>query len=225
MKLRSEKDKAEFLVEVNRLDLLTEDIPSEVFEYFLRKRRPLVSKLKNFKKAQNAKSQWSNKKWKLLKGIRSFHKSTKGKRFHRALGRFLATRIFRPKRESIELLREDALKAVSSIRTHLYIESGYFMPLDEEADLHIFIEYAVRKLTDIEMRLFEATDADVSDEELELLLRLVDRNELRKAFESVIGVDVSEMIVGIEESNEHDEEDSDFEVQKLNMLQEQVTKL
>lgn len=218
MKLRSEADKAHFLVEVNRLDLLTEDIPPEVFEIFLQKRRPLVKKLRDFKKSQNSRLQWKNQKWKLLKGIRSFHKSTKGKRFHRSLGRFLATRIFRPKRESLELLREHALKAISSIRTHLYIESGYYMSLDEEAELHEFIEYAVRTLTDIELRFFEDTHTTFTDEEMELLLRLVDSHELKKAYENVLGVDISEELAEVNESTKVEEDDSFYEVTKLGEL-------
>jgi len=55
------------------------------------------------KKSTAMKNQWRRNKLKLKKGIEKWHKSTQGKRFHRALGRFNALRT-----EKFKSLKEDA---------------------------------------------------------------------------------------------------------------------
>ena len=126
-------------------------------------------------------------------GIRRFHRSVKGKRFHRTMGRFLATRMFSPnKRESLDHSQFEVLKAVPSIRTHIYIEQNYFMPLSEEVDFNLFVDYAIPLLTSIESKLSMSLGEDLSDAELELLFRIVNTSRLLSIVQEDYGVKVFE---------------------------------
>lgn len=193
MKLREPSDKIYFLADIGRVDLLEnlkddEEIPEEMFEAFLKKRKPLITGLVDFRKAQTTKQQWRSSRWKFLRGIKKFHRSLAGKRLHRSLSRFLATRIFRPhlgylkdRYESLDPLKFDALKALSSCRTHMYIENDYYSPLSEAVDYSFFMEYAIPLLNTIEWSIYQNPDSDLSEDEQELLLRLTDERELCKA--------------------------------------------
>lgn len=199
MKLRyPEEDRIPFLVDVGEFSLLEgdEDIPQEIFELFIKRRRPLVRNLVNFRRKQIQKGQWRKQRWKYLRGIRKWHRSVKAKRFHRAMGRYLATRIFRPKMstlanryESLDPLQGEALKSISSTRTHLYLELDYYQSIEEEADLFQLLEYAIPVLNEIEVKLFQNSDAELNNDEMELLLRLVDENELCKSFSDLLQIE------------------------------------
>lgn len=198
MKLQNPGDKLAFLIDAGRVDLLEsdEDIPEEIFELFIQRRRPLVRNLVNFRQKQIQTGQWRKQRWKYLRGLRKWHRSVKGKRFHRAMGRYLATRIFRPKLstfadrfENLDPLQDKALKAISSTRTHLYLELGYYQSIEEEADLFQLLEYAIPLLNNIEVKLFHDSNADLSEDELELLVRLVDENELCKSFSDLLDLE------------------------------------
>jgi hypothetical protein len=206
MKLRSPEDRMSFLLDIGRIDLLEsvdtdEDMPPELFEVFIKRRRGLIRNLVNFRRKQLSRQQWRSGRWKFLRGIRKFHTSVQGKRMHRALGRFLATRIFRPhlkdlhkRYESLEPVQFSALKALSSYRTHMYIEGDYWQPLEEEADLFSLLEYAIPLLNEIELKLYKDSEAELNEDEFELLLRLVDDKELCKSIAEVIGVDPDSVI-------------------------------
>lgn len=190
MRLKEKDDLIHFLVDVNRLDLLESEEPvsEELFELFLKNRKPLVQKVKNYRKSQQSKQSWKARRFKHLSGIKRFHRSVRGKRMHRAMGRFLATRIF--KGEALNLNdAHDALKAISSIRTHIYIEADYYMPLQEEVDFREFVDYAIPLLGHLEFSLFEDSEYVPLDDELELLLRLVDEHVLQEEVTEVIGTD------------------------------------
>jgi len=208
MKLQNQEDRLAFLIDAGRLDLLESDdeISDEIFELFIKRRRPLVRSLVNFRQAQVQKQQWRANRWKFLRGIRKWHKSVKAKRFHRAMGRYMATRIFRPKMstlatymkdrnkgrnrfESLDPLQDEALKAISSMRTHLYIDLGYYQSLEEEANLFQLLEYAIPLLNTIEIKLFADSESALEPDEEELLLRLVDENELCKSFSDILEID------------------------------------
>ena len=215
MKLRNPEDRKDFLVDVGRIDLLEsldteENIPQELFELFLKRRRGLVRGLVDFRRKQITKQEWRTGRWKFLRGIRKFHSSVRGKRLHRALGRFLATRIFRPKLkplhqryESLDAVQFEALKALSSYRTHLYIEGDYWQPLEEEADLFSLLEYAIPLLNEIEVKLYNDSDAELSEDEMELLLRLVDDKELCKSISETTNVDFDKVYEVFRASTTH----------------------
>lgn len=201
MKLRTNDDRLHFLLDVNRIDLVEslstgEDIPQELFEIFIRRRRGLMRNLVNFRRKQITKREWRTGRWKFLRGLHKFHSSIRGKRMHRALGRFLATRIFRQhlkplnkRYESLDVVQFEALKALSSYRTHMYIEGDYWQPLEEEADLFSLLEYAIPLLNEIEVKLYNDADVELNEDEMELLLRLIDDRELCKSISEVSSVD------------------------------------
>lgn len=165
MKFKSILDKQKFLLEIERLDLLenlTEDwVPSkELLELLLKKRKDLVGKLKNFRKKQAGKENWRKNRYKLMKGIKAFHKSTKGKRFHRSLGTFLATRDFT--NQSL-VRRTESLKAISSLKTHLFIEGEYYKSLIDEVDFQETLETILPVINDVEKCLLEFKDIGPAD--------------------------------------------------------------
>jgi hypothetical protein len=201
MKLRNSDDRIFFLADLGRLDLMeslgdsTEEIPDELFEMWIKRRRPLITGLVDFRKSQVTKQQWRSSRWKFLRGIRRYQRSIAGKRMHRTLARFMATRIMRPhlnylkhRYESLDPLQFDALKALSSYKTHLYIEGDYYKRLEEEAEYFSLLEYSIPLLNTLEFNLYKNSDADLSEDEQELLLRLVDDRELSKAFAEILEV-------------------------------------
>lgn len=197
MKFLSTRDKHLFLLEVERMDLIdkiTDDfVPEdELIELFVKKRRGLVPKLKDFRRSQLTKEQWRSNRYAIMKGIKTFHRSTQGKRFHRNLGTFLATREFSGgifKRDSNESVYfEDVtnvLKAVTSAKTHLFIEYEFYHPLDDEIDYQIFTEEALPALDRIEQGLVK-TDGKISRQDLDFLAHLTERkciiNELSNKY-------------------------------------------
>jgi len=196
MKLREDEDKYSLLVEANRLDLLNttvDDLPEDVYMGTIRKRKGMLTRFKNFRKSQNSKKQWRTKRWGLMKGIGKFHKSTGGKRFHRSLGRFLAVRHLESAPEKIELVREDALKAVSSLKTHIYIEQEYYMPVNEYVEFQIFCDYAIPLLSEIEHNIYQDTVCEISKDQLELLIRMIDQKDLVLALREATGYDVEKI--------------------------------
>ena len=219
--MKDPEDKIKFLVDVDRLDLLESDnIPTSLFELFIKKRKPLVSKVRNFRKSQRSKLAWQKKRFKYMAGINRFHRSIKGKKMHRAMGRFVATRIFRGD-ESVKLNdANEVLKAISSIRTHIYIEADYYMPLQEEVEFREFVEYAIPLLNSLETQLFKDSSYCPLDEELELLLRVTEELSIQKAI-----VEITKKIVHLNTEFERGKtlHDPDSEFFKLSILKNAAT--
>jgi len=117
MKFKNENDKV--LFEALNID-----------EKTIRKKLQIVRKAINRKKSRNMKDQWRRNKHKFIKGIKKWNKSTQGKRFHRALGRFNALREDIEKQGDVIQIGFDeiteALFALSSIESHLYLELQYY---------------------------------------------------------------------------------------------------
>jgi len=122
-------------------------------EIEVRKRIGLATAKKSIdrKASRNMKNQWRRNKTSIMKGVKKWHKSTSGKRFHRALGRFNALREsasgsvsyydnnLAPGENSVELTMtqvNDALLGLSSIETHLYLELQYY-----EADAEAMVQF------------------------------------------------------------------------------------
>ncbi len=216
MKFSNRLDLELFLSEVGQLDLLGRVDESyqptdELMELFIKRRKPLVGAIKSFRKSQNTKEQWRKNRWGFMRGIKRFHASTEGKRFHRNLGRFLATRYFHPTMKSIiSLDREksdkesrhvkenkevdlnifelaEILKAINSAKTHSYIELEYFMPLLEEVDYWEFLDEILPDLDVIEKRLWLSEQLD--DRDLEVLFRLTEKKEMIKALVESSGIE------------------------------------
>lgn len=198
MRFRNSQDKFYFLADIGRLDLLEtikeeEEVAPDLFEGFIKRRKPIVSGLVNFRKSQMSKQSWRSNRYTHMKGIHKFHGSIAGKRLHRGISRFLATRITRPHvdslkatRESLDVLQCETLKSLSSLRTHLYIENDYYMPLEESAEFVALLEYAIPLLNSIEVKIYHDASADLNEDEYELLLRFCDTRELCRALSEAL---------------------------------------
>ena len=110
-----------------------------------------------------------------MTGVKKWHRSVEGKRFHRSLGRFLATRIPREGtlglkyRSAFESLtnQSDALKAISSVRTHLYIDLDYYnTSIQEDVDILEFINYSIPLLNEVEAKVFDDVNSSLTEDEI-----------------------------------------------------------
>jgi hypothetical protein len=174
----------------------------EIFEFtagdnkdkFIHRRQGLISQLKDFRKKQASKHMWRANRWKTLVGIKRFHRSTQGKKFHRMLGRFLANRYTRDKEKRDSEYREnyDLSIALSSLQTHATLELGYFIPsILETVEYQEFVDYITEELGHIYTAITEGTLN--FEEHEEFLLRLVETAELVKAFAEKTGKSVQEV--------------------------------
>ena len=178
IKFKSLSDKDLFMHEISEDDLsnyLTFNIrylnegngsdsdSTEAEKYLTRKRKDFLVGLKNFRRSQIQKANWRAHRYKYLKGIREFTRSVEGKQFHRRLSRYLVSRgILKGPRnasESFSLGRFEApdfLVSLSSLRTHLFIESRYYQTPSDEVDYFILLEIFIKKLNDMESRIIES---------------------------------------------------------------------
>ena len=189
MKFKTDADKILLLQEVLSdsifadLKLTLEDLEDPKIQSVIAVRRGrLLKRLKNFRKSQVQKQNWRKGHHKYLKGIRDFHKSMAGKKFHRALARFVVSRgiLKKPKnktefgtssrlRESLHLEeyqyhkvvlsrydQSDLLTLLSATRNHLILETKYYLPLSEEADYLVMMEIVLPELTKLCTRLEES---------------------------------------------------------------------
>jgi len=108
MKFKDESDK--IIYEAMELDEAT-----------IIKKLQLVKKSIDKKKSRDGKNNWRRNKTTLKKGIKKWHKSTNGKRFHKALGRFNALR----ENAGLDVIT-DALFGINSIETHLVLELKFY---------------------------------------------------------------------------------------------------
>lgn len=226
MKFKSEEDIKLFLVDADRVDLLnevnSEFKPSqELVELFLQKRTGLLSGLKNFRKSQDSKGMWRKHRADIMRGIKSFHRSTEGKRFHRNLGRFIATRTFtgyltgRKLGEALTIYeKSEIVKAISSIKTHLFIEMEYYHPIYEQAGLEELVFDHLDEINDIEMKVIR--DESLTDENSSLLIMLTETASIHKSFAEQANkpeleiAQIWEKIKNSLESQGKEENDKDF---------------
>ena len=148
-------DRNKFMIESElsfesvKIDETTELKFSVDEEAIILKRTEKKKRLKDFRKSKLSKKSWRINRKKLEKGIKKFHRSTKGKRFHRALGRRLATReVVRQNSEMLEFL-----VGVQSLKTHLTIGTKYASSIDEEVDYLLFYESIVLTIIKLEEKL------------------------------------------------------------------------
>lgn len=189
MKFASLQAKQEFLSEIERLDLLaviseTWEPSAEMEELFIRKRKKLVPKLKDFRKSQDTKSAWRGNRWKYLSGLRTFHSSTLGKRFHRELGRFLSTRC--TGNEAYDDVTA-FVKATSSAVTHLHIENEYYHPLMEQIEFEVFYEVLYDALREIEHKAICEGFASFDADDIDFLIRITENAAQIKSFAEISG--------------------------------------
>lgn len=186
-KFREDVDAQAFLVELGIFENITEVTkeftPSEQqVEDFIKSRAGYTGP-KDKDKSNAQKKNWRKNKVKIKRGIKAFHKSVEGKKFHRNLGRFLATRITRDKLsdrhdESFSILENlEYIKALNSAKQHLYIELDYFHTMIEQVQLEsLVMEYAVPLFRSIEEKM--VFNEELTDDEIDFLVEMVDENTL-----------------------------------------------
>jgi hypothetical protein len=169
----------------------------------------------------------------MLKGIKRFHKSTAGKKFHRALERFIATReSLQECSHKIFYLTEiaDILKAVSSLKTHAFIELEFYHPLSEELEYRLLFEELLPVLDSVEKKLLSA-DFSVDESEQEILLRIVDEIQIKKHLAEAYGIQfdtvdaMHRQIISQKPLCEMNEEDGNFYTLIFDTLKERLTKV
>lgn len=176
MKFRTETDKILFLLEMGQplQESLNEEVNNDLFELFFKRRREKTFELKDYRKSQVQKQNWRKKKLTYLRGINKFHRSIAGKKFHRAISRFLLTR------ESYNKI--DLLKATSSLKTHLFIDLDYYRSVNEAIDFDIFVESITETLNSLEAEILAG--GNPNPEDYIEILEALNYNDISK---SVIG--------------------------------------
>ena len=201
MKFASEVDAQLFLIEVGENPALCESLKTftptnEQLDSFISKRTRMESIIKDHRKSQVAKGAWRKNRYSMMKGIKAFHRSTEGKRFHRNLGNFLATRLTLSDsgRTATQKTNEDFefLKSLNSAKTHLYIELEYYHQIYEQVELEEFaLDYAYTLFRSIESKVVKGQKLN-ENEEL-FLLDITESAALISSFAKKAGKDVTEV--------------------------------
>lgn len=171
-------DRMLFETEVELASVRASETDPDVFEFvddaLYEEREKKVSRLRDFQKSKVTSKQWRTKRKSLMKGIKRYHRSTKGKRFHRKLGRWLAMRDTKDR-----LVQVETLVAVQSLKTHLSVDLKYSSSMDEEANFSLLYEEIAPVLDVIESRfrtaLLNGSKVELDEEHLDLLSDLVHR--------------------------------------------------
>lgn len=187
MKFRHDEDAQVFLAEVgifeNLLQVKKDYVPTkEQLETFIKSREGHRTKPKDKDKSSAQKKNWRKNKGKIKRGIKAFHKSVEGKKFHRNLGRFLATRITRDKTNSKDekyslIENMEYIKALNSAKQHLFIELDYFHAITEQAQLEeLVIDYALPFFRDIENKVIFNDELNI--DEIDFLVEMTGKDDL-----------------------------------------------
>lgn len=183
MKFRDVEDVKLFLIEVGRTDLL-ESIDDEykpsadLFELLYDKRKPLQG-LRDHKRSRAAKQSWRHHRYNYMSGIKRFHKSTKGKRFHRELGNFLTRTLFTNRKSIFAESMAECVASIASLRTHVYIEKQYYMPLYESIEYSMFSDDLLAGTLRLEESVMGANHAsgwsggEILEEDVDIILRSI----------------------------------------------------
>lgn len=183
MKFHNKLDAQRFLAEIGKLNEAlsvsdTYQATDEELKSFISLRSPLVRKIKNHRQSSVQKANWRTNRFKIMRGIKSFHKSVAGKRFHRKLGRLLATRITRDKTSDSSVYdKHEALEGINSLKQHLIVELGYFHILYEQIEIEeLLLDHAIPILSDIEKKILG--DEDLTDDEQAFIMDMIERDVL-----------------------------------------------
>ena len=201
MKFQTTLDAQTFLLEILKFDKITEVnetyVPtSEEMDLFIKHREPLVKRIKNYAKSSAQKANWRQNRTNMMKGIKSFHRSVDGKRFHRRLGRFLSTRITKD-RETNEgyqtlLAKQEYLKGINSAKQHLFVELEYFHQLEAQVEIEeMILEYAIPFFRSIEEKII--TNEELTDDELVFLMDLTEEKTLIQSIAEKLGKEFAEI--------------------------------
>jgi len=209
MKFSSRLDAQRFCTDIGALDLVPNVdqtfVPSqEQIDEFVKRRHDLVRRLRDFSRSQSSKGAWRKFRHKFQQGIDRFQRSSQGKRFHREMGRFLATCMAHDKSkdrktdrdsnaarlatESMSIHESAAiLKALSSVKTHAFIPLEFYQSVDEEVSWWMFLEEFLPVLASVESKILNDQMDRIDETELETLLRIVDPKMLTLRFCEAMG--------------------------------------
>ena len=195
MKFHNNEDKKLFLIEIEKFKLVESVSDSweptpDLIELYIQKRKDIIPKMRDFRRSQSAKKAWRHNKYNYMTGIRKFQRSTKAKRLHRTIGDFLATRESLKDKSSFHPYIFETLKALSSVKTHMYIEGEFYHPVNEYLELTDFLEELILMVSRVEKEFLESS-FNISTDDLELMYRIVDPKDLQIAFAEANKVDVS----------------------------------
>lgn len=208
MKFNSELDVLTFLSEIQDFEAMKEEGLDENFkptneqmQSFLKARTPLVRKMKNYRKSSDQKVSWKDNRYKMMKGIKAFHKSVEGKRFHKRLGRFLASRIVRrnePKKKNEEMeyemliSKQSHLKGLNACKQHLFVELEYFHQLEPHVELEEFlVDYAIPLFQMVEQKILH--DEELSEDELTFVFDITEAKTIIQSFADKSGRSFAEI--------------------------------
>jgi uncharacterized protein (UPF0147 family) len=201
-KFRQDEDAQAFLVEIGiyeNITKITKDYEPTVeqIEKFIKSRSGYSGGSKDKDKSNAQKKNWRKNKGKIKRGIKAFHKSVEGKKFHRNMGRFLATRITRDKlsdrNESFSILENiEYIKALNSAKQQLFIELDYFHALTEQAQLETLVmDYAIPMFRTIEQKM--VFNEELDEDEFDFLIEMTNKNQLLSELSDRINVPVEKL--------------------------------
>lgn len=230
MKFATVTEVQSFLIEIDKMDECAK-VTSHLYEptdeelnSFIKSRKPLASSLKNSKKSSAQKYNWLKNRSKIMRGIARFHRSADGKRFHRKLGRFLATRVTESEEDSF-YDKNDYLIALNSLKQHLLIELSYYKPILESVETEIMIfDYALPIIKKIEESIISGSK--LTDEESVFLMDMVSKKYFIDSLSEMTGQSFStlhEIYEKIENKvNENLSNDSDSRINLLYDLKKEL---
>jgi|ERR1700733_635430 len=134
MRFHTELDRQLFLLEIGK-KLCEADTPDD-HRIFIKRRDQLVSLLKDFRKSRTTEREWKLHRNKFVWAFRQFARSPEGKRFHRKLGRFLATRNFldtSPLARARGGVRENLMQMITE-------ELDFYQPLEIQVAFELILE-------------------------------------------------------------------------------------
>lgn len=140
----------------------------EIKENHLKNRLKKRRVLKDYRKSIATTNQWRSNRNRFMRGIKRFHKSTKGKQLHRVLSRHNATRDYKTRHSLIE-----SAVALNSMRVHVLIGCKYYSSIDEEVDYEMFVEKALSYIDPLikkfDFAILEGNEINLSAEEHQFL--------------------------------------------------------
>lgn len=165
---------------------------SEMLEGIFIKRQDRKASLPSFRKSQDTEGQWRGMRYKMLSGIRRFHKSTEGKRQHRAMARFLANREIRPsiKDQSILSMQERSLLITeldNFVQDLSDFHEKYFHPIDDYFDLFTIRQSIVNMCEGIISNLI--SPLPLNDDQNDFIEFLVEEDNLISAISECLDLD------------------------------------
>jgi hypothetical protein len=177
----------------------------KTLEEFLEQKLLLEEQMVDWEKSQAQKQNWRQHRHDYMKGIRKFHRSTQGKRMHRNLGRYLATRepatlmkTYQTEKDkekerggssSLGLRKVtenlEFLISVMSACTHALVEKRYYeVGLDESVQYDLFLEELLKHTQEVIDWVHDKSESIDYD----FWVRIVEPSEWEK-----LGADTSEL--------------------------------